>query len=116
MVDISDKIEAHMLLNVPFARQQGLNDKDIEELAQVYVAMNDVLCNPEKYDDPVAKVTELEYDMQERWTFPRDAKFHRYQMYLKGCTCPKMDNAELVGYTEDRYSVSDCPWHWKGEK
>lgn len=109
---VDERIDAHLAFNLGFAIQQGLSREEIAALGPAYEAMFDVLNNPEKYDDPVAKVTELEYDLQERWHFPRDAKYHKYQMYIKGCTCPKMDNAELVGATEDRYRVSDCPWHW----
>lgn len=111
-----DGIKTHLEANWDFARQQGLTDTEIAELPAAYAAMVDVLDNPEKYDDPALKVRELEFDLQKRWHFPEDAKFHKYQLFIKGCKCPVMDNWELIGYTEERYSTSDCPWHWKERK
>lgn len=113
---MDERVEKHMHANHAFARQRGLTHEDIAELESTYLLLMNVLDFPELQDDPVARVKELEFELQRLWKFPQDAKFHRYQLYIKGCTCPRMDNAELFGITEDRYATSDCPWHWKGEK
>ncbi len=113
MVDRAKILDTHLAVNAVFAVKQGLTRKEIAALRPAYEALFDVLNNPEKYPDPVATVTEMEYNLQDLWHFPRDAKYHKYQLWMKGCTCPKLDNAELIGHTEDRYSVSDCPWHWR---
>ena len=112
----NQRIQEHLAVNHEFAVKQGLTQAEIDALEPKYQALFDVLNNPEEYPDPVASVEALEFDLQEAWHFPRDKRFHKYQLYIKGCTCPIMDNVELIGYTEDRYSVSDCPWHWKGDK
>jgi hypothetical protein len=108
-----EAIDMHLEANEDFARSRGLSEKDIEELKDTYVSMSDVLNHPEGYPDPVSTVRVLEFKLQRQWKFPEDAKFHHYSLYIKGCTCPRMDNAELIGFTEDRYATSDCPWHWK---
>ncbi len=37
----------------------------------------------------------IQFDLQDAWLFPRDAKFHRF-WEVPHCSCPKLDN-------EDRY-------------
>lgn len=108
-----EEIERHIEANEAFARSRGLSDGDTEELRQTYVLMSDVLDHPEKYRNPVARVTELEFQMQRMWKFPEDVRFHHYGLFINGCTCPRFDNFELVGHTENRYIASDCPWHHK---
>lgn len=55
------------------------------------------------------KYTEVEFELQEAWKFPKDARYHRYWNRPK-CTCPKMDNEDRYG---TGYSVinSECPLH-----
>lgn len=108
-----ERLALHMAINYEFAVKQGLTEEEIAALPSRYLLLDDVLSNPEKYDDPVATVEKMEFDLQEAWHFPRDKRFHKYQLWIKGCTCPRLDNAELFGHTEDRYAVSDCPWHWR---
>lgn len=116
MVDKSGSIIAETIINMPLARSRNLTDKDIEELEATYLLLRNVLEYPELTGDPTAKVTELEYELQRLWKFPQDAKFHKYQLFMKGCTCPVLDNAELYGHTKARYIAGDCPWHYKGDK
>ncbi len=49
-----------------------------------------------KYDE---KYTELEFELQELWGFPRNANYHRFWNRPQ-CECPKLDNedAYLSGY------------------
>lgn len=102
-----------MHYNEALADKQGLTTAEREALDLTYDLLLDILENPERYEDVEEKVCDLEYRLQKEWKFPQDPKFHRYQLEIKGCTCPRMDNFELFGHTADRYRVSDCPWHWK---
>ncbi|WVS24662.1 hypothetical protein PSPHG_CDS_0181 [Pseudomonas phage Psxphi15] len=104
-----------MHYNEKLADQQGLTTEEREALDLTYDLLHDVLEYPERYENVEDTVRELEYRLQKEWKFPQDPKFHRYQLEIKGCTCPRMDNFELFGHTADRYRVSDCPWHWKEE-
>lgn len=51
----------------------------------------------------------LEFEQQELWNFPRDRNFHRW-FDFPGCTCPKMDNAQWLGF-DRRIRVQSCPIH-----
>lgn len=104
-----------MHYNEALADRQGLTAEERESLDLTYDLLFDILENPERYEDVEGKVRELEFRLQEQWKFSKDAKFHRYQLEIKGCTCPRMDNMDLFGYSADRYRVSDCPWHWSAE-
>ncbi|QNN99956.1 hypothetical protein phiPsa267_042 [Pseudomonas phage phiPsa267] len=105
-----------MHYNEALADKQGLSDTDRVALDKVYEQLHYALEHPEVFGSVEDVVRELEYDLQHLWKFPQDPRFHRYQLEIKGCTCPLFDNMELFGHTADRYRVSDCPWHWKGEK
>lgn len=104
-----------MHYNEALADSQGLTAEERVALDETYELLFDALNNPENYANVEKTVTELEFRLQEQWYFDQNPKFHRYQTHIKGCTCPKLDNAELVGYSADRYRVSDCPWHWSAE-
>jgi hypothetical protein len=104
-----------MHYNEALADKQGLTAEECNALDLTYDLLFDILENPERYEDVETKVRDLEFRLQKEWKFPQDPKFHRYQLEIKGCTCPRMDNFELFGYTADRYRVSDCPWHWSAE-
>lgn len=38
-------------------------------------------------------ITEIEYELQDLWGFPRDRSFHRFWI-APGCSCPTMDNED----------------------
>lgn len=104
-----------MHYNEALANKQGLTELEKVVLDNTYEELIFTLENPEKIDGVEDAVRELEFRLQRQWKFPEDPKFHRYQTHIKGCTCPRLDNAELIGYSADRYRVSDCPWHWNKE-
>lgn len=102
-----------MHYNVALADKQGLTEEDREHLDKVYEELFHALEHPEEFADIEANIRQIEFNLQRLWRFPEDPKFHRYQLEIKGCTCPIFDNMELFGHTADRYRVSDCPHHWK---
>jgi hypothetical protein len=104
-----------MHYNEALADKQGLTAEERVALDATYEDLFSALSYPEVFDNVEEVVRELEFKLQGQWKFPQDPKFHRYQLEIKGCTCPRMDNFELFGHTADRYRVSDCPWHWSAE-
>lgn len=102
-----------MHYNVALANKQGLTADERVALDNSYEQLIFTLSNPEKVENVEEAVRQLEYKLQRQWKFTEDPKFHRYQTQIKGCTCPRLDNSELIGYSESRYRTSDCPWHWK---
>lgn len=104
-----------MHYNEALADKQGLSAEEREALDGTYEALLYAFEHPEEFEDIERTVRDFEFQLQKLWKFPQDPKFHRYQQHIRGCTCPVMDNLELVGYDEHRYRISDCPWHWKEE-
>lgn len=90
--------------------KQNLPTYKRESLEFIYKEMTMVLNRPELYEDPVQHVEALEYSMQIMWGFSPYSDYHSYWNKIKGCTCPQMDNYELVGNGR-RYISGDCPFH-----
>ncbi len=104
-----------MTLNKALLLKQGVTAADEAELELLYEKLSHVIAYPEEYEDPVAYIEELELSMQKLWKFPQDRNYHRYWKYIKGCRCPRQDNEDPM-YFGRRIVVSDCSWHWIGEK
>jgi hypothetical protein len=51
-----------------------------------------------------------EYNAQEAWGFPRDENYHYWWTELPGCTCPQVDNRDMLG-AKYRVHAEDCIWH-----
>ena len=54
----------------------------------------------------------IEFELQELWGFEQDANYHLLvgEGYIPHCTCPLIDNKELLG-TSKRIYMSNCPIH-----
>ncbi len=53
--------------------------------------------------------TEIEFELQDLWGFPRNANYHRF-WYRPKCQCPRMDNDDSYPY---RHVISGgCEIHW----
>jgi hypothetical protein len=105
-------------LNGSLARRQKVTDEQLEALKlshqlrwMLFEAARDdsVKSQPLKLKLLAAMFEALEFEQQELWNFPRDAKFHRW-FEFPGCICPKMDNAERVGSGSGIINC-DCPIH-----
>lgn len=101
--------------NEALADKLNLSAEVREELTAVYGHLYDALHNPEKYNTPgedvTTYVTDLEYTLQSLWGFPTDKRFHYYNLHIKGCRCPELDNMEMVGHSTRRFVSVDCPIH-----
>jgi hypothetical protein len=97
-------------VNLVLAEQQGLDDADHEKLQALYNALDDLLTNPENYDNPVNLIEQVEFKLQKVWKFPQDARYHTHWVKIKGCTCPKLDNKNYFGSNICLINQM-CPWH-----
>lgn len=98
------------------AAYEKLNTQERMLIASIHILLDNVKDNPERYEDPVQLIEDLEFALQGLWKFPRDASYHTHWLEIKGCRCPKMDNKDPMYYGGGKITVSDCEWHWKGEK
>jgi hypothetical protein len=94
--------------------QQRINEMTEAEhaaLIALHRLMDEVVDNPrpEKYDVNQF-IEDIEYTMQGVWGFTRDRDFHIHWLRRVGCTCPKLDNHDLMG-APYRIIAEDCPHH-----
>ena len=87
-------------------------------ISVLHAQLQDIKTYPERFTsagvDPVQLIEDIEFTLQGIWKFPRDVNYHTHWLEIKGCTCPPMDNADH--WPTGRITVSDCPYHWKGNK
>ena len=55
------------------------------------------------------EVTKVEFELQDAWEFPRDARFHRF-WDCPQCECPNLDNEDAYG-TKFALYAKNCPIH-----
>lgn len=96
------------------AAYAALNTQERMLISSIHILLDDIKNNPERYNDPVQLIEDLEYSLQGIWKFPRDSRFHLHWLEIKDCSCPKLDNKDQMYYGRGKLTTSDCPWHWKG--
>lgn len=94
--------------------QQRINEMtEVEHaaLTALHRLMDEIVDNPrlDKYDTNVF-IEDIEFTMQGLWGFTRDRDFHIHWLRRAGCTCPKMDNHDLMG-APYRIITEGCPHH-----
>lgn len=96
---------------------QRVTKKQIDELSRLHS-----LAEKTKSTDPentprrerqflVGKLEVIENFMQDSWNFKRDSSRHTHWLYMKGCTCPKLDNNDPLVNKGCRIINKGCPWH-----
>jgi len=113
------------LYNTKKADEFDLSAKQREKLNELHKKLNDIFDDElkaktkrieidndqiKKWDD---EIKNIEFELQETWGFELDSKYHRYWFDQPLCTCPKMDNKELIG-AEHRLIDCRCPVHGNG--
>lgn len=90
-------------------RIDDMTEAELECLRAMHRLLAEVKETPQssKYD-PVQFIEDMEYTMQGIWGFSRDRSYHTHWKELKGCTCPKLDNAMGMPY---RITTVSCPHH-----
>lgn len=100
--------------NIEMAIKKGLTDNEIEMLEDTYTRMGMLLDEPEKYGTPkeaAQMIEDTEFEMQRLWGFDEDKSRHAYWFRVKGCLCPKMDNADRCSPWDSRIITLSCPFH-----
>lgn len=87
--------------NIPLINQLHVNKLDLYE--QIKSSTN---VNLHHFAE---SLTEIEFQLQDAWNFPRDINFHRFWMTPR-CKCPELDNEDSypTGYY---YRNANCPLH-----
>jgi len=100
------------LLNPHLLIQQQVTPQQQENLHNLYSDIESLFARAKLTPTPelAAELTELEYQLQDNWNFPRDSSYHKYWIQLPHCTCPITDNLDRIGVAEAIYS-NDCPYH-----
>lgn len=103
------------MINMELVRERDIDENIVERIKLCHAYLDDVLENPSVFLESPMDVTkhilDLEYKLQELWGFTQDFKFHRYGYRVKWCSCPVMDNDDMVGHTDKRYINVGCPYH-----
>ena len=99
-----------IILSKRLLEQQGIDAEGEERIIELHKQLDDVLKHPKSYENPVDKIEQLEYDLQEAWGFEKDRNMHSYWHRIKGCCCGSCDNLERRG-TPYRVISGSCPWH-----
>jgi len=104
-------------LNEALAKKQKITKKQRDTLYDLYDDLVDIFCAASDYNDEEIimirddfnnRLTELEYNLQDNWSFPRDKSMHRYWYRLPKCTCPIIDNDDTM--MQDVINTN-CLWH-----
>jgi len=97
--------------NPILADKMNVSVENREKIDIYHIERENVLNNPEIFDDPVAELEIINTTLQKLWGFPADRNYHEWWL-LKNCSCPCMDNRERLG-TPFRIISVDCKWHSK---
>lgn len=96
--------------NYAYAKSRGISDGDILLMEKEYAELDALLSRPEDFENPVLKIENIEFRLQELWKFGKDKDKHSYWMQVEDCTCPIEDNLDRFGTGYRVYSQS-CKWH-----
>lgn len=111
------KAENVIGMNEALAFKQGVTEEGFVFLTSLYVKKLDIeqkiedTNNTIKIKKLVKKLRNLEQLIQLAWKFDYNPRFYYFDLMLKKCSCPKLDNCERIGYTTDRIYADDCIIH-----
>lgn len=100
------------ILNHNLIKKQNLS---ISRVTKLYIAHDELSALLSK-DCPIPDselahaIESQEYKLQRLWGFAPDRDWHKYWYRTERCTCPKMDNDDLIGVWQ-RWFASDCKLH-----
>lgn len=106
-------------LNKRLIESQNLTMHDVNALTALHIMLKTVFdkvedMTPSEVDDNrdeiVSVVEDLELEMQRVWHFPQSKAHHTWWVRVPQCTCPTMDNLELMG-VDQRIHTASCLLH-----
>lgn len=104
--------------NKRLIKEKGIGEEVVALIEKHTTILWCLLTRPELYGEPknVAHRIEIqEYTLQALWGFDQDSRYHTYWNKVKGCTCAKMDNDDMVG-SHYRSINGNCPFHGINEE
>ena len=102
------------VINSRLVRRQKVSDENLEKIKELHVQKHLVLMKMKKLKtkkslrEQAAKITEIEFALQEAWGFPKDINYHRFWDVCGHC--PQMDNEDAYGTGYNVINL-DCPIH-----
>jgi len=103
-------------LNQKWIKDKVIDADGVAKLEEIHAKRIDLFNRIEKETDVIKlnemakEIDEIDFALQDAWGFEKDIKYHTWWYRLPKCTCPKMDNREMVG-TDLRITSLDCPLH-----
>ena len=88
--------DLHVIRETLFDNVRGLNPNDADELEMIRHA--------------AVELRDLEFAMQRAWRFEEIKNRHTWWYQIPHCSCPYMDNMDMVGVNE-KWSNGTCPVH-----
>lgn len=108
------KVHRKPNLNYDLLEEIGIEQPVIDLIEKNTQKLFDLLYDPEKHSESPADAARLiegyEFALQAMWGFELDPIKHKYWYQVKGCTCPKPDNAGRWG-TKYKIIIASCPFH-----
>lgn len=109
----------YSMLNADLITQQGLDGEEVQYICELH-DRRERLFEEMKEMDPkkeqrklhmcVDILTDIEYDLQDAWGFPRSRNHHTWWYVAPHCTCVKMLNHQQFG-SPYKHIESTCPLH-----
>ncbi len=107
-------IKQGVLYNESFANKKGFSEEHKDLLQKAYTRLYVLLNRPEMYvaspREAILEVHKQEHLLQFLWGFEFNSTKYHYEYSIKGCTCARMDNRDLVG-TGLSWISEGCPIH-----
>lgn len=109
-------------LNQRLILKQGISQQNVDNIVELHnqrLRLFDAMRGAEPVDDKCGMfvccnhLTEIEYRLQANWGFEQNEKFHSWWFMMPHCTCPQMDNMDMVGTKYSNIGLA-CPIHGVG--
>ena len=108
-------------LNPYLIDKQELTEAEVEYIKHLHGIREELFknmepLNPENPEElemlrhGAEELRDIEFALQRAWKFEENSEYHSWWFRIPHCTCPKLDNEEMVGVRGWWYS-SICPIH-----
>jgi hypothetical protein len=108
------------MINMDLAMGRNLSEITVKLIEQNHEAIEHMFKGIDQhvselgYKGVVDYIEIIEYRLQYLWGFPMDKNYHKYWFEVPGCTCPKLDNHDMIGSSRAVFNMT-CPFHGIGD-
>ena len=109
------------ILNNKLVAKQGLDEKTVRTLEGLHESMNQIVDmlnslewneeNKEQIFQLTKSIELLEFSMQKAWGFSEDKNYHTHWLRNNKCSCPRLDNTDIMYYGRGLIYLSTCKIH-----